>query len=314
MNTNTNTDFIEALMAHILEGTRIPKVQIERAVGPILGFFIDRVLSATLGQDIVTLCPEFPIRKGRLDDTEDTQSTNIDWLLYNQTKNELILLELKTCDTSFRASQKDTYTTIQNLISSENAGFLIDDIKEIRNKSQEYGKYDFVLEKLTTYEQAITECNVAQIIYLMPESSKLPQDDSPKNQTHRYSFKDLAEEITHPYAAYWKIIRNHLIDLDSDTRRKRNKQSETSDRDNHQGLLDYDEIITKCQEQPDEILVGFYGGVGALKSAQMSDLQTRKYKWDNAECGKGTKDARNWIKGSAFLQIISDGIGQKDLS
>jgi hypothetical protein len=314
MNTNTNTDFIEALMTHILEGTLIPKVQIERAVGPILGFFIDRVLSATLNQKIVTLCPEFPIRKGRLDGTEDTQSTNIDWLLYNETKNELILLELKTCDTSFRASQKDTYTTIQNLISSENAGFLIEDIEKIKSKSQEYGKYDFVLEKLTKYKQAITECNVAQIIYLMPESSKIPQDDSAKNQTHRYSFKDLSEEITHPYAEYWKIIRNHLIDLDSDTRRKRNNQSENSDRDNHQGQLNYDQIITKCLDKGDEILVGFEGGVGALKSAEISYLQTRRYKWDNTECGKGTKDARNWIKGSAFLENIPGDIGQIDFS
>jgi len=306
MNAHTNDNFIEKLMAHILEGTRIPKVQIERAVGPILGFFIDRVLSATLGQKIVTLCPEFPIRKGRLDGTEDTQSTNIDWLLYNETKKELILLELKTCDTSFRPSQKDTYTVIQNLISSEKAGFLIEDIEKIRSKSQEYGKYDFVLEKLSQHKQSITECNVAQIIYLMPESSIFPQDASSKNQTQILSFNSLSEEIDSSFAEYWKIIRSHLINLDSDTRRKRNNQSETSDRDNYQGWLEFNQIIAECQKQGDEILVGFEGGVDALKSAQMSYRQNRKYKWDKSEGGKGTKNARNWIKGNAFLQNISD--------
>lgn len=305
MNIDADKAFINKLMTHILEGTRIPKVQIERVIGPILGFFIDRVLSATLGQKIITLCPEFPIRKDN-----KNQSTNIDWLLYNKTRNELILLELKTCDTSFRPCQNDIYEYHQNKISSQSAGYLIKDIEKIKAKSQEYGKYDFVLKKLRitlpAYEQIFQSCSAAQIIYLIPESSKIKLAASFNDQTLILSFKDLSDNISHRFAEHWKTIRNRLIQLDGDTRGKRNNQPETSDRDNYQARLNYNEIIDQCQKHGDKILVGFEGGVGALKSAQMSSLENRKYKWDFVEGGKGTKDARNWIKGNAFLQNRPD--------
>ena len=41
--------FFEALMDHIMEGVMIPKVQIERAVGPILSMFL---------ADVLTVCPQ----------------------------------------------------------------------------------------------------------------------------------------------------------------------------------------------------------------------------------------------------------------
>ena len=40
---NERTTFIRQLMSHILEGVRIPKLQVERAVGPVLGFFLEDV-------------------------------------------------------------------------------------------------------------------------------------------------------------------------------------------------------------------------------------------------------------------------------
>ena len=48
---NERTTFIRQLMSHILEGVRIPKLQVERAVGPVLGFFLEDVLTATLAED-----------------------------------------------------------------------------------------------------------------------------------------------------------------------------------------------------------------------------------------------------------------------
>ena len=59
----------------------IPKVQIESAIGPIIGFFLAEALSKALGQEIVTLCPEFPIRRALVEVSNGgiNQSTNIDW-------------------------------------------------------------------------------------------------------------------------------------------------------------------------------------------------------------------------------------------
>jgi len=74
--------FAEALMTHIMEATMIPKVQVERVVGPILSMFIGDVLTATLRDDsrlsgdIKLIAPEFPLKK-----EGNRQSTNIDWLM-----------------------------------------------------------------------------------------------------------------------------------------------------------------------------------------------------------------------------------------
>ena len=97
-------------MQHILEGTMIPKVQIERAVGPILSMFLADVLTETFKEDlelsgpIEMVCPEFPFKK-----PDNKQSTNIDWLLFNPERCQLIFLELKTADGSVGAKQSALY-------------------------------------------------------------------------------------------------------------------------------------------------------------------------------------------------------------
>lgn len=308
MTPQTDHEFIDVLMAHILECTKIPKVQIERAVGPILGFFIDQLLSKALGiNEIVTLSPEFPI-KGQ----SNNQSTNIDWLLYNKTQNQMILLELKTCDTSFRDEQKKIYTDLQERIRNNSAQFLVEDIKEIKRRSQEHGKYEFVLEKLETalgdYNQVFANCSDAQIIYLMPESSKAKvvtdQANTAESPPMVLCFNDLSETIDSSFNEQWKIIRNHLIRLDSDTRRNRNNQPEVSERDNFQGQWNFVKTIEQCQSQGDDIVIGYKGGATALRAANKSHLKKRMYKWDVATDSKGSKDGRNWIKGSEFLTTV----------
>ncbi len=91
MNEKTEMDFVTELMKHIMEGVNIPKVQIERVVGPILGMFIKEVLpNINDSGDEVSVYPEFPFKKAN-----NNQSTNIDWLMYNKTKNELIFFRVK---------------------------------------------------------------------------------------------------------------------------------------------------------------------------------------------------------------------------
>ena len=92
--------FFDSLVKHIMLGVKIPKVQIERVIGPILGFFIEDILSSLLDEHIVTISAEFPLRKFENDSgTRNNQSTNIDWLMYCRKKKELIFVELKTTDT-----------------------------------------------------------------------------------------------------------------------------------------------------------------------------------------------------------------------
>src|ERR1035438_780794 len=94
-------------MAHIARLAMVPKVQVERAVGPIVGLFIAELLSTKWNKRVVTICEEFPLRKAPVNCIHTYQSTNIDWLLYNLSDDQLVFLELKTADTSFDRPQED---------------------------------------------------------------------------------------------------------------------------------------------------------------------------------------------------------------
>jgi len=85
-----------------------PMLQIERAIGPILGIFIDQVLTETFHDDpefcgnIETICPEFPLKQL---DTKYYLMDSVDWLMYNKDRNHLILFELKTSKNSYSLQQ-----------------------------------------------------------------------------------------------------------------------------------------------------------------------------------------------------------------
>lgn len=303
------TAFIEQLMDHIMEGVMIPKVQVERAVGPIIGMFIDQVLSETFGEELVTLCPEFPIRKCGIDGSGHNQSTNIDWLMFSRTNNYLLFLELKTTDTTFDQKQLEIYLALKEMIKHPNgAAFLIDDIERICEASLEHGKYQNVLDRidhvLPDSKVQFGNCKAARIVYLAPAVSKpkeWPENDSSQCWLR---FKDLASDIKSPFDAQWKIIRKRLIELDDVRRCSRNDQPEVAERNNYQGRDAYQEILDRCKREGNSIIVGFNGGSNALKTSDLAYLQARSYKWDSAKQAKGCKEHKNWIPGYEFLLQI----------
>ena len=125
--------FIKTLMDNLIEATMIPKVQVERVVGPILTVFLEDVLTETLKSDtdlsglIKMICPEFPLKKA-----ENKQSTNIDWLMYNTQRKQLLFVELKTSDTSINSSQNEIYQSVTNDIQNKSGAFLISDLEKLR--------------------------------------------------------------------------------------------------------------------------------------------------------------------------------------
>jgi hypothetical protein len=142
-----NASFVETLMDHIMEGRMIPKVQIERAVGPILSMFLDDVLTETLRDDpdlsgpIAMICPEFPLKK-----PGNRQSTNIDWLMYNTVRRQLLLVELKTSEHSVDADQSTIYQVNKGCQSWWL--ILIEDLEQVKGASAEHGKYLYIVEKV----------------------------------------------------------------------------------------------------------------------------------------------------------------------
>lgn len=213
--------FFEDLLTHIMSGINTPKFQVERAIGPILGFFIEKVMSSLLNDEIIIVSAEFPLKK-----SNDNQSTNIDWLMYSPSKNKLIFVELKTTD-SFRDTQKDVYLGIQDRISAETASFLQSDLSDISMKSRESGKYKSIIEILKKKSIDFSSIKTCKIVYILPNVVKSQIKEEDKQRIEFFSFKELRIDtsIKADYLDEWKILHKHLCELDEVTRKSRNKKS-----------------------------------------------------------------------------------------
>ena len=303
-----STAFAQALIERIMEGTMIPKVQTEREVGPILDLFLEGLLTEVFREDpqlsgpIATVCREFPFKK-----PDSRQSTNIDWLMRNAERGQLIFVELKTADTSFDGEQSEIYRVKQEAIRDQGAGFLVDDLRRLRDVSGERGKYSHVLTNaVEPLRDAFAACREAFIVYLVPKSAVHKVGD---RADRVLTFSDLPDRVSGPFAAEWEVIRPHLCKLDESSRATRNEVTRTAAETgvvNFAGRVDFDSIVSICDKSGDDVVVGFDGGTKALASRDLSALQARLFKWDNASGGSGRKGSANWIPGAEFLRTIDD--------
>ena len=302
--------FIDTLMQHIMEGVMIPKSQIERAVGPILSMFLADVLTETFRRDaalsgkISMVCPEFPLKK-----SSNWQSTNIDYLLFNEDRKQLIFLELKTSDTSVGAQQCEIYRSKQKEVKARGGAFLIEDLVQIRDRSSEQGKYRYLIEKkILPFKSEITGCSDATVIYLVPKSA----EQKVKDQADRVlTYGMLAEAIKGPYAEEWRVIRNYLCQLDDSSKRSRNRSSLKVEKNQTPGkpaywqdTVKFDEMVRLCHRHGNKIIVGFTGGKAAFSRNALSELKSRRsYKWDYSE-NTNRKKMADWLAGSAIIEML----------
>ena len=290
-------------MAHIARLAMVPKVQVERAVGPIVGLFIAELLSTKWNKRVVTICEEFPLRKAPVNCIHTYQSTNIDWLLYNLSDDQLVFLELKTADTSFDRPQEDIYRRLIMRIADCGSSFLVTDLEEIMCASLEPRKYEEVLK--CVQDLRYRNCRKAKLVYLAPAAVRDARREASESEVEWLSFQDLPEEVSGELAVEWRIIRRHLVQLDSITRHSRNGVPRGGERRNYGDTCRFEELLSLCEENGNAIVVGFDGGSRKLRVATLDDLNKRAaYKWDRAEGGTGLKDTRNWIPGGKFLGIV----------
>ena len=307
-NSQMNKGFLSHLMAHLLEGSQIPKVQVERSVGPVLGFFLAEVLSATLKDDGALsgryrmLCPEFPLAK------KNNQSTNIDFLLYNEDRQALVFLELKTAGSSFSPEQAVIYLENKLKVLDHSAAYLVNDLERIKASSSEPQKYAAVQQLLETRFPggmgAMAQCRQLHVIYLVPAQLK-ERDPHLKRMDKALSFGELAMDIDGPFAEEWATIGQTLQQLDDNV--KSNPSSTISDSSGHlnyQDRVDFEAIKALCSERGAQIVVGFAGGEAALRQSDLKQLRQRAFKWDVAEGGHGNKQALNWVAGNRFIDIV----------
>lgn len=211
-----NDSFINELMMNILEGAKIPKVQVERELSPILGMFMGAILtkkfenSDVFSGEYQLITPEFPLKKDG-----NNQSTNIDYMLFNKTKKAMVLLELKTDPSSSNANQTDTYGLLKDKITESSAHFLKTDIDSIIQSTGKKAKYEYVAKRLekTLEGEELSKINQCTVIYLVPNAIKEVTKNN-KSVDYVLTFKDLPQHIEHDHADAWQIISQYLHELD----------------------------------------------------------------------------------------------------
>lgn len=207
--------FLKLLTSRILELHQTPKVQVERAVSPILSLFIADALTAkfeehdSLSGEYELVCMEFPLKK-----PDNAQSTNIDFLLVNKSTSSIAFLELKTDSNSVDRNQLDAYLKLKEEVKEYGGGFLLRNLSVIAGQSARSDKYQFLLSLIEPFKKIVIGASDLKIIYLVPKSVKpglmaVPGIDS------LLSFNDLPVAIEGELAAMWPSIRDCLVKLES---------------------------------------------------------------------------------------------------
>lgn len=214
MRDNSNK-FLSLLMERIVESHQIPKVQVERVVSPILSMFVAEALTKkfennnSLRGKYELVCMEFPLKK-----PENSQSTNIDFLLVNTTTLSIVFLEIKTDSRSIDRNQLEIYLKLRDEVKEFGGGFLLRNLSEIAGRSARGNKYLFLQNMIAPYKRTIIDSSELKIIYLVPKvlKSRLVAEN---NIDAVFSFADLPNNVDGELAEEWRIIKESLVKLES---------------------------------------------------------------------------------------------------
>ncbi len=190
----------------VLQGNKLPKVQVERIVGPILQPFLEEIVTHCFSENsefsgsYMLLAPEFPLKK-----KYNNQSTNIDYLMFNKDKKFLLFVELKTDKESMSEGQRKIYNEGLERKFSD----LLGGLEKIFKATSRKDKYQFLKDLIAAHELLPDEGegNESRLVYLTP---------SPLNQKAKgcqeITFDKFPEEVR-CYPEEWRIIRKKLQGL-----------------------------------------------------------------------------------------------------
>ena len=218
--------FLNKLMETIIGNKEVPKVQVERELGPILDIFIHEIINTmSISNNIfekgkyISVGSEFPLP---IDTTR--RSFNIDYLFFNQTNKQLYFIELKTDINSFNIKQYIRYKKlIKKINDKKSAQHLIVFLKKLNNK-----KYVNYVEKVMELSIPWEDIEKATLIYIVPSTLKEKQLENKKKNKNmnkdnmiskelaQINFKDLPKNLLESnFNNEWNIVREHLVKLDS---------------------------------------------------------------------------------------------------
>ncbi len=316
MNKQTESrenDFLDKILSAIVDdGRLIPKFQVERAISPFIGIYLKEVLSTLRdGNKIEVLGAEFPLKK-----LGSRQSTNADWLAYDEKDKKFLLIELKTEDLSFRLSQRDIYRSITEQSFSWNS--IILGIKEIAEGSIRKDKYNVLITRLEEIgnrlcknEQEKNAPLPVEVIYLVP--SAIPEANGIKHFNFNTILDSLRKSETTRSNPDLIRIFSKMTSLSNVAPNEDGDESLPAGfvgSKNYQGKLDLQEILDKVAEN-NPIRIGFVGGVSAMRKSSWDYISDRIFKWDYKDVVQG-KNIKNWIDGEIFQKVIGEICPTKD--
>ena len=197
----------------------LPAFSLEPLVAPFFAIFLRDVLRKKFCNEIhETVIPEFPLRKGTLNNGEGNQSDKVDYVAFGKDNDAVYLVELKT-DMDSRRKEQDRYL---NKASRKNFVDLVEGIRKSAKASDRKQKYVHLLHQLhlagfvsgaealerldkTSFSkkhpvqgwtEAINglvfkkrECLKSKVVFIQPrEDSSDNNSDKKKSQTYGFEF------------------------------------------------------------------------------------------------------------------------------
>jgi hypothetical protein len=74
---------------------------------------------------------------------------------------------------------------------------------------------------------------------------------------------------------------------------------------NYRGILRLEEMVEKCRQEGNNVMVGYCGGAARLQVRAAEDLKSRRFKWDRADAPLPPKVPCNWMPGARFLELMT---------
>ena len=226
-------NFTETLITSIVKNRDMPKVQVEREIGPILEIFLEAAVNKLAADGLKNhlileddgdgkeqsvsvfdrgeywlVAGEFPLKTS----SDNDQSVTIDYLMVHEAKGSddktLYFVELKTDSSSFKPPQYKNYSSVIEEIQKEgnSAEFLAAFLDDLVKKNSKYKKYaneifgDDQGMKGRLPRKFWNEIRRAKLVYLAP--ARLFRENKRRgkeamialNKTPRVTFADLYDK------------------------------------------------------------------------------------------------------------------------
>ncbi|MFN8296723.1 MAG: hypothetical protein U0T69_11040 [Chitinophagales bacterium] len=196
-----NETFLRKIFSLLSGNQQFPYYQAERRIDIFINFFLkDIIQQHTEFEDAIFVAAEFPLKKNEKTD----HAAHIDYLMYSKSKSTVLLVELKTDDSSFDPEQIDFYLNYENFKDWYDK---FESIKLNRHKSLKIKLQDTIREKIGTDLQ----CIKTNVVVLKP-TFQVADYDKLKGDHKRVAFIPLINlNITTEFQKEWDLMKEAVL-------------------------------------------------------------------------------------------------------